>query len=123
MDRVRLAFAITASAFLACVVLQVFLAGLGVFAGHSNFTLHRDFGYAFGWLTLILLVLAIVGRLDRWFIGASAVLLVLFALQSIFVALRTDLPGAAALHAVNALAIFWVAARLAIRSWSKEPST
>lgn len=116
MHTVRLAFIGVAWLFLACVVVQVFLAGLGVFAGAQNFNLHREFGYLFGWLTLLLLVLAIAGRLGRRWIGLSALLLVLFALQSVFVALREALPAAAALHPVNALAIFGVALHVARRS-------
>src|SRR5690606_23411639 len=102
--------------FLACVAIQVFLAGLGVFAGAANFATHRDFGYLFGWLTLVLLVLALAGRLGRAWINWSAVLLVLFALQSVFVAVRSSLPEVAALHPVNAIAIFWVAQHVARRS-------
>jgi Ni,Fe-hydrogenase I cytochrome b subunit len=105
----RLAFVAVAWLFVACVMVQVFLAGLGVFADGENFNLHREFGYLFGWLTLILLVLALAGRLGRRWIGLSALLLVLFALQSVFVALREVIPAAAALHPVNALAIFYVA--------------
>jgi mercuric ion transport protein len=116
MHTVRLAFIGVAWLFLACVVVQVFLAGLGVFAGGQHFGLHREFGYLFGWLTLVLLLLAIVGRLGRRWIGLSALLLVLFALQSVFVALREVLPAAAALHPVNALAIFGVALHVARRS-------
>jgi mercuric ion transport protein len=113
MHAIRLAFVGTAWLFLACVVVQVFLAGLGVFAGGQNFALHRDFGYLFGWLTLVLLVLAIAGRLGRRWIGLSAVLLVLFAFQSVFIAFRGGMPALAALHAVNALAIFSVSLYLA----------
>ncbi len=109
MRAIRFAFAGVAWLFLACVVVQVFLAGLGIFAGPENFALHRDFGYLFGYLTLALLVLALVGRLGRRWIGLSALLVVLFALQSVFVALRSAAPAAAALHPVNALAIFYVA--------------
>jgi hypothetical protein len=116
MHTVRLGFIGVAWLFLACVVVQVFLAGLGVFAGAQNFNLHREFGYVFGWLTLVLLLLAIVGRLGRRWIGLSALLLVLFAFQSVFVALREVLPAAAALHPVNALAIFGVALHVARRS-------
>ena len=116
MHTVRIAFIGVAWLFLACVVVQVFLAGLGVFAGAQNFNLHREFGYVFGWLTLVLLLLAIVGRLGRRWIGLSALLLVLFAFQSVFVALREVLPAAAALHPVNALAIFGVALHVARRS-------
>jgi Ni,Fe-hydrogenase I cytochrome b subunit len=116
MQTVRFAFIGVAWLFLACVVVQVFLAGLGVFAGAQNFNLHREFGYLFGWLTLLLLLLAIGGRLGRRWIGLSALLLVLFAFQSVFVALREVLPAAAALHPVNALAIFGVALHVARRS-------
>lgn len=123
MHTVRLAFIGVAWLFLACVVVQVFLAGLGVFAGAENFTLHREFGYLFGWLTLILLLLALVGRLGRRWIGLSVLLLVLFAFQSVFVALREVMPEAAALHPVNALAIFGVALHVARRSRALASTT
>lgn len=116
MHTVRLAFISVAWLFLICVVVQVFLAGLGVFAGAQNFALHREFGYLFGWLTLVLLLLALVGRLGRRWVGLSALMLVLFAFQSVFVALRDVMPAAAALHPVNALAIFGVALHVARRS-------
>ena len=116
MHTVRLAYIGVAWLFLACVVVQVFLAGLGVFAGAENFSLHRDFGYTFGWLTLLLLLLALGGRLGRRWIGLSALVLVLFAFQSVFVAVRDAMPAAAALHPVNALAIFAVALQIARRS-------
>lgn len=114
----RFAFVGAAWLFAACVVIQVFLAGLGVFAGAENFNLHRDFGYTFGWLTLVMLVLALAGRLGRRWVGQSALLLILFALQSLFVAFRADFPAAAALHPVNALAIFFVAQLVARGSLS-----
>jgi hypothetical protein len=116
MRQIRIAFVVTAWLFMACVVVQVFLAGLGVFAGTSNFDTHRNFGYIFGWLTLVLLVLGIAGRTGRQFIGPAGLILVLFALQSVFVALRADVPVAAALHPVNGLAIFLVAFIVATRS-------
>ncbi len=91
--------------FVACVVVQVFLAGLGVFDNASQFAVHRDFGYLFGWLVLILLLLAIAGRMGREIIGLSVLLVVLFALQSVFVQLRTTQPVIAALHPVNGFLI------------------
>jgi hypothetical protein len=65
-----------------------------------------------------MLVLALSGRMGRRWIGLSALLLVLFALQSLFIAFRADLPAAAALHPVNALAIFYVAQLVARGSLS-----
>jgi mercuric ion transport protein len=109
----RLAYRWTAWLFVACVIVQFFLAGLGVFAGATNFSLHRDWGYTFGWLTIILLALALIGRMPRQAIGGALLLIVLFTLQSVFVGLRTSAPTIAALHPVNAVAIFWVSTWLA----------
>ena len=50
----RRALPIAAGAFVACAVVQVFLAGLGVFDDPRSFITHREFGYVFGWLTLII---------------------------------------------------------------------
>ena len=113
----RRALPFVASAFVACAILQVFLAGLGVFNDPSSFITHRNFGYTFGWLTLVILVLAIVGRSGRRLIGLSALLLVLFSLQSVFVALRTDMPTVAALHPLNGFAILLVSIVLTRDAW------
>lgn len=114
----RRALPFAAGAFVACAVFQVFLAGLGVFDDPGAFITHREFGYTFGWLTLVILVLAIVGRTGRRLIGLSALLLVLFSLQSVFVALRADLPAVAALHPLNGFAILLVAIVLTRESWA-----
>ena len=123
----RRAHPIVLAAFAACAVIQVFLAGLGVFNDPGAFITHREFGYLFGWLTLVGLVLALVGRLPRRVVGMSALLLVLFALQSVFVALRTELPAVAALHPLNGFAILALAIVTARASWIAgrvhEPAT
>jgi hypothetical protein len=118
MSSVRFAFAAVAWLFLACVVVQFFLAGLGVFAGAENFEVHRQFGYLFSWLAVIMAVLAAVGRLGRRWIGLSVLLFVLFIMQSVFVLMRDSLPAIAALHPVNAVAIFFVAQHVARESRS-----
>lgn len=105
----RPGFAAVAWLFAACNIVQIYLAGLGVFDSPDAFLTHRDFGYLFGVLTLVMLVLALVGRLPRAMIGASAALLVLFALQSVFVLVRADAPGLAALHALNGFLIAGIA--------------
>jgi mercuric ion transport protein len=95
--------------FAACSVVQVFLAGLGVFVGPDRFALHRDFGYTFGLLLLVVIVAAVVGRLGRRQIGYAAALMVLFTLQSVFIAVRATAPEVAALHPVNGVLIIAVA--------------
>ena len=114
----RRIFPIVAGLFAACAVLQVFLAGLGVFDDARTFITHREFGYMFGWLTLVLLVLAIAGRMGRRFVGASVLLLTLFAFQSVFVALRADAPSIAALHPLNGFAILGLALVTTRASWA-----
>ncbi len=106
----RIGFVGAAWLFVACVVGQVFLAGLGVFGVPANdFSSHRSFGYTFSLLTLVLLILAIVGRMSRRLIGLSALLLGLFVLQSVFVAVRVSYPAVAALHPLNGFLILIVA--------------
>ena len=113
----RAAHPIVAAAFVACVVVQVFLAGLGVFDDPKAFVTHREFGHLFGWLTLVVLVLALAGRMPRRVTGLSVLLLVLFALQSLLVAVRVDLPAVAALHPLNGFAILGVGVMTARASW------
>jgi hypothetical protein len=114
----RLWHPVAAATFVACGVIQVFLAGLGVFDDPAAFVTHREFGYLFGWLTLVILVLALIGREPRRVTGLSALLLVLFALQSVFVAVRAEMPVVAALHPLNGFAILAVAAYTARASWA-----
>ena len=112
----RTGFLLTAWLFVGCLFVQIFLAGLGTFAGGSNFIVHRDFGYLFGLLTIVLIVLGLIARLPRLLVGVSALLLVLFAMQSFFVLMRTDAPAIAALHLVNGFLILLVAVWLALQA-------
>ena len=113
----RTAYPLVAGLFVACAVIQVFLAGLGVFDDPNAFVTHRNFGYLFGWLTLVLLVIALVGRMPRRYVGLAVLILVLFALQSVFVALREDMPALAALHPLNGFLILGIATYAAWASW------
>ena len=113
----RTAYPVVAGLFVACAVIQVFLAGLGVFDDPNAFITHRNFGYLFGWLTLVLLVISLVGRMPRRFVGLAVLILVLFSLQSVFVALRQDMPVVAALHPLNGFLILGVATYAAWSSW------
>ena len=114
----RQAHPIVGALFAMCVVVQIFLAGLGVFADPRSFITHREFGYVFGFLTLALLVLALLGREPRQVTGLSALLLLLFALQSVFIALRTSAPEVAALHPLNGFLILLVTITVSRASWA-----
>ena len=109
----RVGFNLVAWLFVGCVVVQFYLAGLGVFGSSSHFITHRDFGYLFGVLTLVLVVLALLGRFPRGLIVATIGLLLLFALQSVFLILGNSAPTVAALHIVNGVLILGVATAIA----------
>jgi hypothetical protein len=108
---------------LAAVIVQFFLAGLGVFAGASNFQLHATFGYTLFFVMLLGLLPAFAARLPWRTIGLTALLPVLVVLQSILIsAWHSGLLVLAALHVVNGLAIFSLAGFLALRSRSYVPA-
>ena len=113
MTQSRVLFFGLAVIYLAGVVVQFFLAGLGTF-GATSFDAHQAFGLVLALLTLILLVLAVVGKVPRLLIGLAVVLLGLNVLQ-MFLA-QVDVEEVAALHVVNALAIVFVAYEIVQRS-------
>jgi len=111
------ALAVVASIFVACLVIQVFLAGLGVFDSPSAFMTHATFGYIIEWLTVVMLLIAAFGRLGRRLIGLTALTLVQLVLQSVFVAVRDTYPMVAALHPVNGFAVLLVTILIARLAW------
>lgn len=116
----RQALPIVGVAFVAGVVVQVILAGLGVFSDPRSFITHREFGYLLGTLTLVLLVLALASRAPRRLIGMCALLLVLFAMQSVFIVLRTSAPEIAALHPLNGFLILLVSLTVTRAAWARR---
>jgi hypothetical protein len=104
---------------LAAVIVQFFLAGLGVFGGADGFEAHVTLGYTLLFVMLVDLVLAFFARLPWSTTGLTALLPVLVVLQSVFIDIwHAGLPAVAALHVVNGLAIFSLAGFLALRSRS-----
>ncbi len=105
----RYVYAALAWAFVAGVVLQVFLAGLGLFVGSDNFTLHTEFGWILHLApNLVLLAAALAGAGGRQ-IGLAIALAITVWIVPILAALRHDLPLAAAFHPLGAVLIFWLA--------------
>jgi tellurite resistance protein TehA-like permease len=112
----RVGFVVVSWLLVAGVVVQAYMAGLGVFEGYENFLTHRDFGYLLGLFPMVMLVLSLLGRMQRLLVGASVLLIIQFVLQSVFVAMR-DQPAVAALHAVDGFLILVVAIVVA---WSSR---
>ena len=113
----RSAHLVVAFLLVAGVVVQIFLAGLGVFRGPESFANHRDFGFMLELLPLVLLLLGLVAGLGRRAALLAAGIFGLFILQSVFVGLRADAPEVAALHPVNGFLIAFLSIVLARDAW------
>ncbi len=121
----RQVHAFVAWAFVASVVVQVFLAGLAIpqLGGRGSFETHREFGYLIGLLTLIVVLAAIAARAGRRRILQAAGLLVLYVVQSSLPYMDPALPLAAALHPVNALVMFGLGVLYARQVWRERLGT
>jgi hypothetical protein len=84
------------------IVVQVFLAGLGIF-GAKSFKAHEDWGVVLHSLSIVVFLLALIGPRTRRTIGLGLGLALLLTVQIALVSTRDDAPGLAALHPVLAL--------------------
>jgi hypothetical protein len=117
--------------FLLAGVVQIFLAGLGVFslqdqglaaAGDSAFAPHRTLGFAMGGIALLILVLAVIARAGAGAIAGSAALVLLTSvMQSVLAGLGDSHAVFGALHALDGLLILSTAGYLYARSRRREP--
>jgi mercuric ion transport protein len=110
----RVLYIVGAWVFVGCLLIQVFLVGLDLFA-KTGPSIHRDFAYLYGWLAPVFVLLSRLPRVPHETRVPALVLLVLFAFQTVLPSLHDQYPILAALHPVNALAIFAVAIALARR--------
>ena len=118
-------------AFLLLGMVQIFLAGLGVFslngqklgaAGETAFGPHRSVGFAMGGIALLILVLALAARPGARAIILSAVLFLLaFLMQSVFASLADDHALFGGLHALDGLVILGTAGYLYASSRRRHP--
>jgi hypothetical protein len=115
----RKIYALGATLFAASIVLQVFFAGLGVLVSAQYWGMHAAFGFIVGLFPLVLLPIGMIARLPWRLVALTALAFVLFVLQFVFlwVAPQIGLPLLRALHAVNALAMFWLALDLSRQAW------
>lgn len=109
----RIAYAALAWLFVACVVCQVFLAGMAIFVDPLNWVRHVGFVHLFGELPLVMLLLAFAGRMPKkqgYYLGP----VVLFMLVAVAYA-TADAGGSvvSALHPVNALLLSGISFKLA----------
>jgi hypothetical protein len=92
--------------FLVVGIVAFFLAGLGAF-GAESFDAHRGSGSLLVLLSLILLVLAAVGRRES--LAQSAILFGLMVVQMVLAVAGEDVGILGGLHPVNGLIVLYVA--------------
>jgi mercuric ion transport protein len=110
----RYAHTLLASAFLACIVVQFFFAGVGIFGADWSF--HTYFVPLFELMLPPTFVLALVGRLPLVLKLAPVGLWMLVTVQ--YALANAGGPDVvAALHPANGLLIFWISLEVARRSW------
>lgn len=113
------AYIVLAAIFALGTVAMVFLAGLGVLVNPSHFAGHRGLARFIEAVPLLMVVAALLARLPRKLLGLTVLLLLLFGAQYVFLYLMPmlGLTPLRALHAANALAMFWLALWLAQVAW------
>jgi len=113
------------------LVLQFFLAGVGVFRA-ATLGPHRTLGDLLIYASIVLLILAVAsvstGNLDRWKVGLAVLLVVLLLLQYLLVldSLQESAPVISALHPVNGLLLVFVSYAVAHGRglpWTAQPRT
>jgi hypothetical protein len=109
----RYLYAGLAWAFVVGIVVQVFLIGLGLFAGSENIELHVTLGWILHLVPILILVVAAVARAGRRQILLAAALAVTVFIVPILATMR-DMPVVAALHPVGALLAFLLAIMVAL---------
>lgn len=105
--------------FIACLLIQVFLAGMAVFMSRSWWAMHTMFAHIIGVLTLILLAVVFLGRFPKkvWKLTVLIVFLLLMQGMTIHLSHIPNLSLTAAFHPVNALLLFWVATATGWKTW------
>jgi len=101
------------------IVVQVFLAGLGIF-GAESFKAHENFGFILHALTVLVFLLAIAGPRTGRTIGMGVGLALLVTIQISLVDARDDAPGVAALHPVLALFALGLAFHIGMPALSRR---
>jgi hypothetical protein len=109
MNGARKAYRVLVFLLLGLIAVQFFLAGLGVFGDEGktgdDFDPHRALGNILLLITLIMLILAAVGRLGRPLLPMTGALFVLMFIQGLLAGIGEDTQVVGAFHVLNALVL------------------
>ncbi|MEF3307253.1 DUF6220 domain-containing protein [Paenibacillus sp. GYB003] len=98
--------------FVACIVVQAFIAGMAVFGDPAQWHSHVVFVHLFEYIPLLMLLFAFIGKLPaapKW--QSFGLFLLVFSQY-----MTANLPGAGALHPVVAVALFGLSVSVARRA-------
>jgi Family of unknown function (DUF6220) len=107
----RIAVVVLARLFIFGIVVQIFLVGLSLFESADYWEDHKSLGESLGLIPILLILVALVGRLPMRLIVMAAALLVLFGVQ--YALPNVDNGYVAALHPINALVLMGLADQIA----------
>lgn len=113
----RYLFVAASAAFFLSTLVQVFLAGLAVFANPAHWGRHVAFVHLFEFLPLIMLVAGWLGRLPKNLLWLSAGLLALIYIQYFNANFRQISPVVAATHPVTAVLLVGLAFTTLTQAW------
>jgi len=115
-----------AMVFCAAVIVQFYLAGVGIFAATgpvkdaASLDPHRQLGYILAALALLVLIAAIVARPGRQVLGAAIALFVLTGIEGGLASAGPSAPYLGALHPVIAAAILGIT--ISLIRWTRRGS-
>jgi hypothetical protein len=115
----RVGYTICTWLFVGCIIAQVFLAGSAALISADYWALHRAFPQIMRLFPIAMLLIGLVSRLPRRMLALTALVFALFVMQYLFIWVfgKIGLQDLRGLHAVNALALFWLTLRLGQRAW------
>ncbi len=113
----RYIFLIASAAFFLSTLVQVFLAGLAIFAGPVNWGRHVIFVHLFEYLPLLMLLAGWIGRLPKNLLWLSAGLFALIFVQYFNANFGPISPVVAATHPVTGVLVTGLAYSTMIKAW------
>lgn len=104
-------------AYLAGILVQVFLIGSALFGAAHDFEPHIGLGWILHLVPILLLIVGAIARVGSRLLWWTTALMVVQFIQPILATLRNDVPLLAAFHPVLALIIFWLAFTIGLMAW------
>mgnify|MGYP001207951336 CR=1 FL=1 len=115
----RFIYLLLTAAFAACVFVQIYIAGIAIFADVSAWMKHMTFVHIFGFnLPLFMLVFAILGRMPRWsYWQIFGVFLSIFLMY--FTAnFKSVVPFVGPMHVIFAIVLLVLSCFIVKNSWT-----